>query len=113
MTSVKAKVSRSGDWWAVEVDAIPGLFTQTRTLDQVPVAVRDAASLLGVTVDCVAWSVVPGPPVSDEVLLHELKQAFNSLLSEPHVRMFRSDVRSVSADEVRALLKGRDAWRMR
>ena len=41
-----AIAQRSGDWWAVEVPQIPGLFTQARRLDQIPDMVLDAASLL-------------------------------------------------------------------
>jgi len=54
MTTVTAQAVRSGDWWAIEVPEIPGLFTQTRRLDQVAAMVQDAASMLGwPTVDVV------------------------------------------------------------
>lgn len=43
---VIAKATRSGDWWAVEVPEVPGLFTQAKRLEQVPAMVRDAVSLL-------------------------------------------------------------------
>ena len=54
--NVTAVAERSGNWWAVEVPEIPGLFTQARRLDQVDGMVRDAARMLGrevgmVTVD--------------------------------------------------------------
>lgn len=56
-----ARVVRSGGWWAVEVPEIDGLFTQARTLDEVPAMVKDAASLL------------TGRPASDfEVALAEV-----------------------------------------
>jgi predicted RNase H-like HicB family nuclease len=45
---VTARAQRSGDWWAVEVPEVPGLFTQARRLDQVEAMVKDAAQLLGV-----------------------------------------------------------------
>lgn len=41
-----AHATRSGDWWAVRVDEVPGLFTQAKRLDQVPAMVRDAASTM-------------------------------------------------------------------
>jgi predicted RNase H-like HicB family nuclease len=44
---VTANAQRSGGWWAVEVPAIPGLFTQAKRLDQVESMVKDAAELLG------------------------------------------------------------------
>ena len=43
---VEAVARRSGDWWAVEVEAIPGLFTQAKRLDQVEAMVQDAARML-------------------------------------------------------------------
>lgn len=45
-TTLTALCTRSGGWWAVEVPRVQGLFTQTRTLDEVPSAVLDAAALL-------------------------------------------------------------------
>ncbi len=44
---VTAMATRSDGMWAVEVPAIPGLFTQARRLDQVAAMVADAANLLG------------------------------------------------------------------
>lgn len=41
-----AKATRTGSWWAVEVPDVPGAFTQTKRLDQVPDMVADAVSLL-------------------------------------------------------------------
>lgn len=44
---VIAEVTRAENgWWAVEVPAIEGLFTQARSLHQVPAMVADAARLL-------------------------------------------------------------------
>lgn len=48
--SVVAHATRTGDWWAVEVPAIPGLFTQAKRLDQIPALIEDAAGMLGVDV---------------------------------------------------------------
>ena len=51
---VTAKVTRSGDWWAVEVPEVPGVFTQAKRLDQVQTMVRDAvATMLGTTEEVV------------------------------------------------------------
>ena len=44
--NVNAIAVQSGDWWAIEVPEIPGLFTQVRRLDEAPRMVRDAAALL-------------------------------------------------------------------
>ncbi len=43
-TTYKAHAARSGRWWAVEVPDVPGVFTQTRRLDQVAPAAREAIS---------------------------------------------------------------------
>ena len=45
---VTAIAQPSGDWWAIEVPEIPGLFTQAKRLDQVEAMVKDAAELMGV-----------------------------------------------------------------
>lgn len=41
-----AIVTREGDWYAIEVPEIEGLYTQVRRLDQVEKMVTDAALLL-------------------------------------------------------------------
>lgn len=43
---VTAVARRSGDWWAIEVPEVPGVFTQARRLDQVAAMVADAVSLM-------------------------------------------------------------------
>ncbi|OFO26459.1 hypothetical protein HMPREF3053_09935 [Corynebacterium sp. HMSC064E07] len=45
MATYTAKVKRSGDWWAVTVPQVPGLFTQGRTLAEVKDMVRRALEL--------------------------------------------------------------------
>ncbi|WP_297452423.1 type II toxin-antitoxin system HicB family antitoxin [uncultured Corynebacterium sp.] len=40
MTIYTARVKRSGDWWAVTVPQVPGLFTQGRTLAEIKDMVR-------------------------------------------------------------------------
>lgn len=44
--------------------------------------------------------------VSDEVLLHELREALRGLLAEPHVKMHRVDSKAVTRAELLALLDG-------
>src|SRR5690625_383006 len=45
--TIVAEATRSGEWWAVDVPELPGLFTQAKRLDQIPTMVEDAAALLG------------------------------------------------------------------
>lgn len=68
-----AIAERSGNWWAVEVPEIPGLFTQARRLDQVEVMVRDAAGMLGRQVGTV--TVDPKLSKQDERMIDELLTA--------------------------------------
>ncbi|GAB2707524.1 type II toxin-antitoxin system HicB family antitoxin [Arthrobacter bambusae] len=46
MFELHALVERGEGWWVVEVPEIDGLFTQARTLEEVPAMVLDAATLL-------------------------------------------------------------------
>ena len=41
-----ASAERHGDWWAITVDELPGVFSQARRLGQVETMARDAVSLL-------------------------------------------------------------------
>ena len=43
--SFTARATRDEGWWTVTVNEVPGLFTQTRRLDQIPDMVRDALTL--------------------------------------------------------------------
>lgn len=73
ISEVTAVARRSGDWWAVEVPEIPGLFTQARRLDQIDGMVRDAAKLLDYEIGEV--SVRPKLSKQDERMLGELLTA--------------------------------------
>ncbi|WP_312810864.1 type II toxin-antitoxin system HicB family antitoxin [Corynebacterium variabile] len=44
-TQLTATDIRSEGWWAVSVPEVDGLFTQTRSLDEIPAVVRDALTL--------------------------------------------------------------------
>lgn len=71
--NVTAVAERSGNWWAVEVPEIPGLFTQAHRLDQVDGMVRDAARMLGREVGMV--TVDPKLSEEDERMIDELLAA--------------------------------------
>lgn len=68
---ITAQCTRSGGWWAIECPEIPGLFTQTRRLDQVEDMVRDAARMLGH--DDIAVTVEPRLSASDVAMLEHLE----------------------------------------
>lgn len=67
---VTAIAERSGDWWAIEVPEMPGLFTQVRRLDQVDAMVRDAATAMGRNVGAIAVS--PRLSAHDQAMIDEL-----------------------------------------
>ena len=48
----RVRAVRSGDWWAITVPALPGVFSQAKRLDQVEGMARAAiAMLLDITID--------------------------------------------------------------
>ena len=71
--NVTAAAERSGGRWSVEVPEIPGLFTQTRRLDQIDAMVRNAAGRLDRESGTV--TVEPKLPERDERMLAELLDA--------------------------------------
>ncbi|MGO2514995.1 MAG: transcriptional regulator [Corynebacterium variabile] len=73
-----ARASRDEGWWTVTVDEVPGLFTQTRRLDQIPGMVLDALTLFpDITEDAkgAEVTVVPQGPAADAA--HEAAELRN------------------------------------
>lgn len=46
MTSYTARAERDGDWWAIDVPEVDGVFTQARRLDQIEAMARDVIALM-------------------------------------------------------------------
>ncbi|MBU7600717.1 hypothetical protein JGS22_024585 [Streptomyces sp. P38-E01] len=46
MKTYEVTARRSGDWWALEVPELPGVFSQTKRLDQADEAAREAIALM-------------------------------------------------------------------
>jgi len=44
--SYKVDVTRSGQWWAIEVPELPGVFSQVRRLDQVDETIKEAIAMM-------------------------------------------------------------------
>ncbi len=42
----RVEVVQSGEWWAIAVPSLRGVFSQARQLDEVPVAAREAIALM-------------------------------------------------------------------
>lgn len=69
-----AVAMRSGNWWAIEVPEVRGVFSQARRLDQVEQMARDAISLmLQIPSKSFDVDVVPTAPQSMRGLLEEYR----------------------------------------
>ena len=42
----RVEVVQSGEWWAITVPSLRGVFSQARHLDEVPTAARDAIAMM-------------------------------------------------------------------
>ena len=42
----RVEVVQSGDWWAISVPSLRGVFSQARNLDEVPEVAREAIALM-------------------------------------------------------------------
>lgn len=88
---VRAKATRVGQWWAVQVDVAGGLHTQARRLDQVRAMVADAVALV---VD-----VQPGDVEVDlEVVLAESDA---DLVDRAHLSVSRASIATADAAAAR------------
>ncbi|MHB1989535.1 type II toxin-antitoxin system HicB family antitoxin [Actinotignum timonense] len=45
MSAYTARATPEDGWWVVEVDEVPGLFTQSQNPEDIPDLVRDALAL--------------------------------------------------------------------
>lgn len=45
MRPYTVRAIRSGDWWALDVPDLPGVFSQARTLEGAPAAAREAIAV--------------------------------------------------------------------
>jgi predicted XRE-type DNA-binding protein len=90
---VTAIATRSEGWWAIEVPDLPGLFTQSRRLDQVPNAVADAARLL-IDDDV---DVVVKPVLSDDLQRTVKQVRAEASEAEAAQRRAAADIRALVA----------------
>ncbi len=76
MTATKtytARAVRSGNWWAIDVEGLPGVFSQARRLDQVEAMAGDAiASSLDIAPDSFDIKVVRVLPERIRAILEDL-----------------------------------------
>lgn len=76
MTRYNVKARRSGDWWALEVPDLPGVFSQAKRLDKAEAAAREAIALM-LDTDPNSFDVVIEPQLSDTArqVLDEVQRA--------------------------------------
>lgn len=73
MTAYRVTARRSGDWWAIEVPDLPGVFSQAKRLDKADEAAREAiAVMLDIETDDVEVDI---QPVLPKDAAHALKAA--------------------------------------
>ncbi|MFF5172165.1 helix-turn-helix domain-containing protein [Micromonospora sp. NPDC000089] len=82
MTTYTVTCTRSGDWWAIRVDELAGVFSQARRLDQVEAMAREAIALMldiaPDSFDVVVHPEVPGEVARARQARTELRQAERS-----------------------------------
>jgi predicted RNase H-like HicB family nuclease len=66
MLEYAVKCTRTGNWWAISVPDLPGVFSQARRLDQVEATARDAIALF-LDVSPKSFGVAIQPEVPGEV----------------------------------------------
>lgn len=73
----RVEAERSGDWWAITVPSLSGLFSQAKRLDQVEATAREAiAMMLDIDESSVGpVEVTATPPASVVDLIEELKKS--------------------------------------
>lgn len=76
MTAYQVNARRSGDWWALEVPELPGVFSQAKRLDKADQAAREAiAVMLDVEPEDVEVSIDAQLPVDAREALEKVEEA--------------------------------------
>ncbi|PPF42874.1 hypothetical protein C5B85_14955 [Pseudoclavibacter sp. AY1F1] len=74
--NVTARATRSGQWWAVEVPEVLGLFTQVKRLEHVAAQVADAVEVLeGISASSVRVAVLPVLDADVNDVVHDARDA--------------------------------------
>ncbi|MBA2951620.1 type II toxin-antitoxin system HicB family antitoxin [Streptomyces himalayensis] len=72
MSAYRVVARRTGDWWALEVPDLPGVFSQAKRLEQADAAAREAiAVMLDVEPDTISVSVEPELSEEERAVLRE------------------------------------------
>ena len=112
MKTYTVRAERSGDWWALEVPELPGVFSQARRLDQAQTMARDAiAAMLDVATDSFDVEVVTVLDDETRAALDDLAQAREEL-SRAQRRTAGATQQAVKVLTHRDRLTVRDAGRV-
>lgn len=97
---VTARVQRSGDWWAVTVTEVDGVFTQAKRLEQVPEMVADAvATMLGDI----------GPKDVEVAVVPDLSEGVSATVADAQAKAVAA--RAATQEASRAMREAVDALR--
>jgi predicted RNase H-like HicB family nuclease len=76
MTIYRVTARHAGDWWALEVPDLPGVFSQAKRLDKAQTAAREAiAAMLDVEPETVRVEIEPQVPEGARAAVHDLEEA--------------------------------------
>lgn len=76
MSTYRVTARRTGDWWALEVPDMPGVFSQAKRLEQADEAAREAIALmLDVEPEEVTVEIEPDLSPAEVAVLAELQRA--------------------------------------
>lgn len=90
MATYTATATRSGSWWAIQVEELDGVWTQARRLDQVEAMARDAIALL-----------LEVPEDSFDVAVRvELPDEIRTAIEELHAAKANAEAASAEASQV-------------
>ncbi len=99
MKAYQATAHRSGNWWALTVDGLPGVHSQVRSLRQAETVIKEAIGLV-LDVDSDAVTVVVTPELPKAVRLKVIK----SRAKVTALQHIQEETAALSRDAARALI---------
>lgn len=110
MTSYRVTARRAGEWWALEVPDLPGVFSQARRLDKADEAAREAiAVMLDVETEDVEVRI---EPVLPREAVRAIKAAEKAERAAEDARKAAQEAMQQAAATLTESLSQRDAGRV-
>ncbi|BDH08944.1 type II toxin-antitoxin system HicB family antitoxin [Streptomyces hygroscopicus] len=110
MTAYRVTARRAGDWWALEVPDLPGVFSQAKRLDKADEAAREAiAVMLDVEIEDVEVEI---EPVLPKEAVQALKAAEKAEKAAEDARKAAQKAMQEAAATLTESLSQRDAGRV-